>query len=118
MISPAHRQRDFFLPRTKPGSTRRRRLRFNKSRLPGLLLVVLLFYLILSFASQFNRLYAMQQDLQQIQFQLGELQKKNAELKEQLKLVQSDAYIEQIARERLGLVKPGEARIVPMKPED
>ncbi|MGB9803371.1 FtsB family cell division protein [Desulfofundulus sp.] len=101
----------------RPGSGRRR-LRFNKNRLPGLMVAVLFCYLLLSFFTQFHRLDAMQQDLQQLQAQLTELQKKNAELKQQLKLVQSDAYIEQVARERLGLVKPGEARIVPVKPQD
>lgn len=104
------------LPLRHQASTGRRRLRFNKNRLPGLLVVVLLCYLILSFFSQFHRLDAMQQDLKQLQAQLADLQKKNAELKQQLKTVQSDEYIEQVARERLGLVKPGEARIVPVKP--
>ncbi|MDQ0285364.1 cell division protein FtsL [Desulfofundulus luciae] len=113
MISYIHRKSGSFPSRSDSG---RRRLRFNKNRLPGLLMVVLLCYLLLSFFSQFHRLDAMQQDLQQLQAQLTELQKKNAELKQQLKLVQSDAYIEQVARERLGLVKPGEARIVPVKP--
>lgn len=99
-------------------ATGRRRLRFNKKRLPVLLIAVLLCYLVLSFFSQFHRLDAMQQDVKQLQDQLADLQRKNAELKQQLKMVQSDEYIEQVARERLGLVKPGEARIVPVKPEE
>lgn len=94
---------------------RYRRLHFNKKRLPGLLLVVILCYLLVSLVSQFQRLDAMQRDLEQLQTQIVELQKKNAELRQQLSLVQSDAYIEQVARERLGLVKPGEARVVPVK---
>ncbi|WP_027717441.1 FtsB family cell division protein [Desulfovirgula thermocuniculi] len=97
---------------------RARRLHFNRKRLPGLLLVVVLCYLLVTLWAQFQRLDAMQRDLDQLQAQIAELKQKNAELKQQLSLVQSDAYIEQVARERLGLVKPGEARVVPVKKDN
>jgi len=58
----------------------------------------------------------MQGELRQVQKQVAELQIKNAQLRDQLKLVQSDSYIEQMAREKLGLVKPGESRIITVEP--
>lgn len=94
---------------------RARRFHFNRRRLPALLLVAVLCYLLAIIWMQFRHLDAMQRDLDRLQEQIAELKAKNAELKRQLSLVQSDAYIEQVARERLGLVKPGEARVVPLK---
>lgn len=78
----------------------------------------LLLYLAVSFTLQFKKLNTLQQDLKVMQEQVKQLQERNAELNEQLKKVQSDSYVEQIAREKLGLVKPGEARIVQVKPEN
>lgn len=56
----------------------------------------------------------MQKDVRSIQQQVQELQQRNTALREELHLVQSDAYIEKTAREKLGLVKPGETRVVPV----
>lgn len=116
MISPAYRQTSASFPGRTPAKAHKHSFSFKKSRLPQLLLIVMAIYLVLSFLSQFNRLIAMQKDLQQIQQQVGQLQQKNNDLRQQLNLVQSNAYIEQVARERLGLVKPGESRIVPVQP--
>jgi len=112
MISSAARQERHSLPRRAPGDAPQRSFSLKKSRLPRLVLVLLLAYLVISFASQFTRLWAMQRDLQQIQQRVDQLQQKNNDLRQQLQLVQSNDYIEQVAREKLGLVKPGESRIV------
>jgi len=92
----------------------RRRVSFNlsKSKLPTLIIVLLLCYLAISFSSQFSRLSNMQRDVVNIQQQVQEMRDKNAALREELRLVQSDAYIEKVAREKMGLVKPGETRVI------
>jgi len=54
----------------------------------------------------------MQDDMKEVQKKVDELQEKNTQMRKQLKLVQSDQYIEQMAREKLGLVKSGESRII------
>lgn len=77
--------------------------------------MVMLFYLVISFGTNFNRLHTMQQDVEKIEAQVKELQKKNEQLKEQLKMAQTDSYVEKVAREELNLVKPGESRIVPVQ---
>jgi len=82
------------------------------------IILVLLLYLAVSFTLQFKKLAALQLELGAMQKQVAELQAKNKELHEQLNRVQSDSYIEQIAREKLGLVRPGETRIVQVKPEN
>lgn len=112
MASPASKVSRF--PQ-KATETRRRVFRLSRSRLPVLALAVFMLYLCISFTFQFHRLNTLRQEIQQVQQQIGEIQAKNAELRDQLKKVQSDAYIEQVAREKLGLVRPGEARIVPLQ---
>lgn len=44
----------------------------------------------------------------QYEEQLSHLQKKNAKLTSQLEQTQTGDYIEKMAREKLGLIKPGE----------
>ena len=46
---------------------------------------------------------------------LEEAQQKNLDLREQLLLVESDAYVEKVARERLGLIMPGEKIFIELK---
>lgn len=110
MAAPASKVSVF--PRKAP-VPRKRVFRLSKSKLPIFILVLLMFYLSVSFTVQFHRLSALRREINQVQLQLGEVQAKNAELREQLKKVQSDEYVEQVAREKLGLVKPGEVKIVP-----
>ena len=53
--------------------------------------------------------FKMQRTQGQLDHEIEELRQKNAELKKQIELLRSDPhYIEQIAREQLGLVKDGE----------
>ncbi len=101
-------------PRVK--RRKQRTFRLSRSKLPLLVVGLLLFYVAFSLGSRFDSLYSMQRDLQAIQTEVQELRKINEELKTQLQLLQSDAYIEQVARDKLGLVKPGETRIVTVPP--
>lgn len=115
------RNEDYFYHRqeqTEPRKTARPRKSFNisKSRLPAVVLSLLLVYLVISFCSQFSKLSSMQRDVRNIQQQVQEMQQKNAALREELRLAQSDAYIEKTAREKIGLIKPGETRIVTVVP--
>ncbi len=101
----------------KAAAGRRRTFKPGK-KLPAIIAIFLLCYLLISFFTHFQRLAVLQRDIQEIELQLNELGLKNEELKRQLMQVQSDAYIEQVAREKLGLVKPGEGRIVPLPKND
>lgn len=92
----------------------RKVFKWSQSRLLVIFIAMLLLYVVFTIGSQFNRLYVMQQEVQQIQAEVKELRERNADLREQVNMLQSDAYVESIARERLGLVKPGENRIIPV----
>ncbi len=91
---------------------RRRNFNLSRSKLPVIIIALLMLYISFSLGSRFDQLYAMQRDLNAMQTEIKDLHNKNTELYEQLERMQSNDYIEQVAREKLGLVKPGEARIV------
>ncbi len=91
---------------------RRRNFNLSRSRLPVIIIVILMLYISFSLGSRFDQLYSMQQNLDAMQAEIKDIHNKNAGLYEKLERLQSNDYIEQEAREKLGLVKPGEARIV------
>lgn len=111
MISPVRRQKRENNSR-KILSEQKKTFRFSISKLSSLILIVLLIYLVASLTLQFKKLYTMQDEMREVQKKVDELKEKNLEIHEQLKHVQSDQYIEQMAREKLGLVKSGESRII------
>lgn len=118
MSLPLRKEHDVYympLPEEKVSGKRtepQRSFKFSKSRLPGLVAVLILSYLAISLGSQFSKLSIMQQDVQRIQQEIEQMKEKNDALRSELQLVQSDAYLERTAREKLGLVKPGETRVV------
>lgn len=91
---------------------RRRSYNFSRSRLPVIIIFLLMLYISFSLGSRFDQLSSMQQNLDAMQAEIKDIHNKNAVLYEKLEKMQSNDYIEQEAREKLGLVKPGEARIV------
>ena len=99
-----------------PKGTRQNKVSFRltKNKIPLIVGIILAVYLGLSLVNQFNKLQVMHGDLDLMQKEVDTLKAKNESLREELKNVQSNAYVEQMAREKLGLVKPGEKRIVPV----
>jgi len=96
----------------RQGAKRRRNFNLSRSKLPVIVIVLLMLYISISLGSRFDQLYAMQRNLDAMQTEIEDLHNKNTGLYEQLESMESNDYIEQVAREKLGLVKPGEARIV------
>jgi cell division protein FtsB len=116
LSQPLRKEETFYSHQEKTAPRKRARARksfsISRSRLPAVILSLILVYLVISFCSQFSKLSVMQRDVRDIQQQVQEMQQKNAALREDLRLAQSDAYIEKMAREKIGLVKAGETRIV------
>jgi cell division protein FtsL len=44
--------------------------------------------------------------------QLEQLKEKNLKLQDEIKMSKSEIYVEKLARERLGLIKPGETPVI------
>jgi len=116
MVIDSPRQRpNLVVTDTGAGTRRRRVFRITRSRLPLVFVFFLLVYVAFSLGTRFDQLYTMQRDLDAIQVEVEEIRSNNAGLQRQIELLQSDAYVEQVAREKLGLVKSGESRIVPVQ---
>ncbi|SEF79865.1 Septum formation initiator [Caloramator fervidus] len=70
-------------------------------------LFFLIFFLSI-FIKQQAIMFRLKKDYRHYSQQLEKVKFINAQLKEELKQVQKDSYIETLAREKLGLIKPGE----------
>ena len=70
--------------------------------------------MVLLLLGQAYRLVAVYQEKQHIEQQLQELQQRNDELEQEKAKLQDPKNIENVAREQLGLVKPGEVPYVKM----
>lgn len=68
------------------------------------------------FGSGLLELYALNREAARLQGVRRSLQQQNAILREEMKLLQTPAYIERLAREQLGLVRPGEVAILILRP--
>lgn len=77
-------------------------------RLGFLILTVLFTYCAYTAIGQQSVLYSKKLELQKMQSKLDEEKKTNDELKKQQETINSERYIEKIAREKLGMVKQGE----------
>lgn len=104
-------QEEHFSP-ASPRRAVRKSYKLSKSRFSYLLVIFLLSYVAVTFSAQFSKLAAMQRSVTSMQREVQELREKNAALREEIRLLQNDTYIEKTAREKLGLVKPGETRVV------
>ncbi len=95
---------------------KRRRFNFFKSKLPFIVMVVILLYIGVSLGFQLSKLWAMQSSIEEMEDQVVEMQGENAHLWERLEVLESEGYVEETARDRLGLIKPGEKKVVPVEP--
>ena len=91
---------------------RRRTFSLSHSKLPFLVISLLLVYLAVIFSSQFSSIASMKREVVNIEQELTEMKQRNEILQSELRNIRSDAYIEKTAREQLGLVKTGETRVI------
>jgi cell division protein FtsB len=74
----------------------------------------LIFYLVICcffgaiFVRQQFTIYKLNSEYKNYEAQLDKLNTRKAELNEKYKLTQREDYVEKLAREKLGLIKPGE----------
>ena len=67
-----------------------------------------LLYVVYSFADQALQLSELRREASNLRAREATLQSDNERLRQEQQLLQTDAYVEKVAREELGLVKPGE----------
>jgi cell division protein FtsL len=62
--------------------------------------------------------YQMRQEARGIQQRIDQLKQENRQLSQELDYLHSDAYIEKVAREELGLVRPGDVAVIIVSPDE
>jgi len=62
--------------------------------------------------------HEMRQQAQALEQRIEQLKQQHGQLSKELEYYRSDEYIEKVAREELGLVKPGEVAVAVAVPED
>jgi cell division protein FtsL len=72
------------------------------------ILLAIFIYLSYIFINQQRLLYAKNIELSKIENKIAEEEKLNEELNKEKEMIQSDEYMEKIAREKLGMVKKDE----------
>ncbi|HEY3314832.1 MAG TPA: septum formation initiator family protein [Bacillota bacterium] len=96
----------------RPAAARRRAAAKSRPRIKvrfgRLLLVLSVAYGFFLFGTQEFRMYQLKVQEHRVQGEIDRLRRENQDLGEQIKFMQSDEYVEKVAREQLGLVKDGE----------
>ncbi|MFW6270181.1 MAG: FtsB family cell division protein [Bacillota bacterium] len=82
------------------------------------LMIIIILFAGWKFYINFCELEQLNREMKQLENNLKEAKQKNEELETKLKRVDDEEYIEQIAREKLGLVKPGETLLIPVEEEE
>lgn len=90
----------------------KRNLRFHRAALALTLGAILIMAL-----APARQLYAQQRSISGEETKLSALAKENARLEQRLARLQDPDYIEKLAREQLGMVRPGEISYVVVPPE-
>lgn len=90
--------------------TIRRRYRIRWFRV--LTLLAAAYFIYLAIGQQFE-LYTIQRETASLKSRIAELEQSNQSMIQEKQQLATPAYIEKIAREQLGLVKPGEVPYIP-----
>lgn len=83
----------------------------KKLTLKNLIFLVISIVFVIAFVRQQEAIKRIEKDKQAKQVQLQELKETNERLHEENDKAQSDEYLEQLARERLNMIKPGETSL-------
>lgn len=93
----------------------RRRWRFTP-RFYRLVAAFMAGYVLLAYWHGYARITAVRRQIEDVRHQLAALEARNRQLRATVAWLSSDEYVERVAREKLGLVRPGETRFVLTQP--
>lgn len=78
----------------------------------GILMIGYFFY---ALGLPMIKTHNLEKEIATVEAEMRIIEKKNKELRQQIEFQKTDTYVERVAREKLGYVKPGEVLIVPGK---
>lgn len=96
----------------RPTQNGRRKRRRVTPRFWFILGLVVLASIATSYVSGFIDIWRMQKEMARIEAEIAAAEERIEELRRELDYVQSQEYIEKVAREELGLVMPGETPVI------
>lgn len=103
--------------RQKPTRLRRRRRPAPLSRLLLAIATCVMAAMVVALSVQYARTFALAQEAARLERHRRDLVAQNARLRQEIHRLQTDdAYIEEIARRQLGLVRPGEIELLIVSP--
>ncbi|MCF8001456.1 MAG: cell division protein FtsL [Halanaerobiales bacterium] len=82
------------------------------------LLIIVIIVFAFKLVINMRKVNKMESELNNLQQQVQKEIERNEELKEEIERVKSHDYIEKVARDELGLVKPGEILFIPVEEEN
>lgn len=99
--------------------TRRTKPKEQKARIFNLRwLLVFVVICSLSFGSQALTIWEMKQEIKTLTLKKQELTQENKHYQNNLRAARTDEMLEKLAREELGMIKPGEKVLVEVLPQD
>ncbi|NLG85775.1 MAG: septum formation initiator family protein [Firmicutes bacterium] len=100
-------------PKPKSGKRTVRRQHRGGTRWGKILFLVVLLYFGYSSLGQVKLMIALRQELAQVEQAIASAEQRTDEIKAEITYLKSDSYVEKVARQELGLVKPGEIIFMP-----
>lgn len=86
-----------------------------RTRIFGILLIIILLFAVYKFYENYRDMRELENKIMELEENIARAREEKGELEEELENVNNPEYIEKIAREELGLVKPGELLIIPVE---
>jgi cell division protein FtsL len=90
----------------------RKKKKFSFKNIVIVIAILYVGYIVISTQISMNKIKA---EVKVRQQELEKVQEKNQKLQDEVNMIKTEAYYEKLARERLGLVKPGEAPVTEKK---
>lgn len=103
------------LPVKKEFKPRKKVLKKTVIKIPNLIIIIGIILIVYSFGGQYIKMRSLQTEINEIKVQMNDYKAKNTILKKEIKKMQSDVYVERMAREKLGLIKKGETQVMQAK---
>ena len=79
------------------------------------LVAVIVIIALFNFWQNMQKMSKLEKEINNIKEEIAAAEAENEELREQLENTNDPEYIEEVAREKLGLVKPGEMLLIPVE---
>lgn len=89
--------------------------KFMRSKIFGILLVIVFLFAVYKFYENYRDMRELKDKIMELEGNIANAREEKGKLEEELENVNNPEYIEKIAREELGLVKPGELLIIPVE---